>query len=158
LKAQISAQGSVIEGLRKERELWSEELAQQGAALAQDRGSLEAKVKSLTTQVTDLRLQTQRDNDTIRIKSKMLEDQTESIRQLKQHLSESGEELKQFREEASQTQDELEDQLRQSHAQNQELEEQVACLVDRKEELKDQLAHTKDDLEQQKSMHRYSSG
>lgn len=30
-----------------------------GAALAQDRGSLEAKVKSLTTQVTDLRLQTQ---------------------------------------------------------------------------------------------------
>ncbi len=30
-----------------------------GAALAQDRGSLEAKVKSLTTQVSDLRLQTQ---------------------------------------------------------------------------------------------------
>ena len=30
LSAQIRAQGSVIEGLRSERKLWSEELAQQG--------------------------------------------------------------------------------------------------------------------------------
>ena len=30
MSAQIRAQGSVIEGLRSERKLWSEELAQQG--------------------------------------------------------------------------------------------------------------------------------
>ncbi|XP_062521408.1 leucine-rich repeat and coiled-coil domain-containing protein 1-like [Corticium candelabrum] len=153
LKAEMTAQRSVIEGLRRERELWSAELAQQGAALAQDRGSLEAKVKSLTTQVSDLRLQTQRDNDTIRIKSKMLDDQTESIRNLKQRITEAGEKLEQVREEAGQAQDELEDQLGQSQAQNQDMEEQLASLVDRKEELKDQLARARDDLEKERTKH-----
>ncbi len=104
----------------------------------------------------------------------MLDDQTESIRNLKQvcskalyfavvatsicvqRITEAGEKLEQVREEAGQAQDELEDQLGQSQAQNQDMEEQLASLVDRKEELKDQLARARDDLEKERTKHWYT--
>ena len=55
LSAQLSAQQSVAEGLREERQLWGQELAQQGAELAQDRGRMEAQIESLTSETASLR-------------------------------------------------------------------------------------------------------
>ena len=55
LSSQLSAQGSVMDGLRGERELWSRELAQQGAELAQDRGRMEAQIEALTSENASLR-------------------------------------------------------------------------------------------------------
>ena len=55
LSAQASAQESVIGGLKEERQLWGKELAQQGAALAQDRGRMEAQIDSLTKDCKSLR-------------------------------------------------------------------------------------------------------
>ena len=57
LTSQLQAQTSVIEGLKAERKLWGEELAQQGAALGQDRGRMEAKIEALTSDVGQLKLQ-----------------------------------------------------------------------------------------------------
>lgn len=49
----------MIGGLREERRLWGQELALQGASLAQDRGRLEAKIESLSLEVESLREQLQ---------------------------------------------------------------------------------------------------
>ena len=45
----------MAEGLREERQLWGQELAQQGAELAQDRGRMEAQIESLTSETASLR-------------------------------------------------------------------------------------------------------
>lgn len=55
-----------------------------GASLAQDRGRLEAKIEVLTTELESQKKQNQRDNDSLKIKTKIVDDQTETIRKLKE--------------------------------------------------------------------------
>ena len=55
LQSTVHAQESVIDGLKCERKLWSVELAEQGATLAQDRGRLESKIEALTSEVSTLK-------------------------------------------------------------------------------------------------------
>ncbi|XP_028392315.1 leucine-rich repeat and coiled-coil domain-containing protein 1-like [Dendronephthya gigantea] len=147
LLSQVRAQESVIQGLRLERKLWGEELAQQGASLAQDRGRLESKVESLAEEKSLLQKQLENANDSIRIKSKMLEDQTESIRQLKQSLSEFDSERQKNEESERNKLRDIEERLEQQHAVNQELEEKNESLLQRKEELKDELSVLQSELE-----------
>ncbi|XP_015774025.1 PREDICTED: leucine-rich repeat and coiled-coil domain-containing protein 1-like [Acropora digitifera] len=109
LTAQIRAQVSVIEGLRSERKLWSEELAQQGASLAQDRGRLESRVDALTAEVSQLQKECQNANETASIKSKIIEDQTDSIKKLRQDQIDALIDRKEsLKEELSKTQQDLE--------------------------------------------------
>ena len=90
----MTAQESVIAGLREERQLWGKELAHQGiaaahihthtpfhpshlhtlpgATLAQDRGRMEAQVEALLQEVKGLHQQTERDRDNLRIKEKVI--------------------------------------------------------------------------------------
>jgi len=154
LSAQIRAQGSVIEGLRSERKLWSEELAQQGASLAQDRGRMEARIEALTAEVSELKKECQSANETISIKSKVIEDQTDSIRKLKQKLAVQDSDLRQKKEDSMARERNLEQQLAAETANNQELQEQVDALIDRKESLKQELKTTQEDLETSKENHR----
>ena len=77
---------------RSERKLWGEELAQQGASLAQDRGRMEAKIETQNMEIMSLKKQLERDADVVRIKTKMIEDQTETIRKLKEAIIERDEE------------------------------------------------------------------
>ena len=84
LTSQVQAQESVIEGLKSERKLWGEELAQQGSSLAQDRGRLEAKIESLNSETITFKRQLDIEADSVRIKTKMIEDQTDTIRKLKE--------------------------------------------------------------------------
>lgn len=88
LKAQIQGQHSIIVGLRTERDLWSKELAQQGASLAADRGKLESRIETLASENSSLRTQLQQEMDTVKIKAKVIQDQTETIGALKQKLAE----------------------------------------------------------------------
>lgn len=55
-----------------------------GASLAQDRGKLEAKIEVLTSETEALKKQNESLNDALQIKSKIVEDQTETIRKLKE--------------------------------------------------------------------------
>eukprot|EP00118_Oscarella_pearsei_P021064 m.234142 g.234142 ORF g.234142 m.234142 type:complete len:748 (+) comp40104_c0_seq6:805-3048(+) len=153
LSAQIAGQESVIEGLRQERKLWGHELAQQGASLAQDRGQMEAKIANLEGELTDLRRQTERDADTILIKKKMLEDQTETIRQLKKTVTQQSEELHFADDRTTEACGELESRLTEEQDKNQELQDRVDALSERKINLKEELATTKDELERCKSTH-----
>ncbi|KAL9975413.1 hypothetical protein ACROYT_G012573 [Oculina patagonica] len=154
LTAQIQAQGSVIEGLRTERKLWSEELAQQGSSLAQDRGRMEARIEALTAEVSELKKECQSANETIAIKSKVIEDQTDSIRKLKQKLADRESNMRQKKEDSKTREKNLEEQLAAESSANQELQEQLDALVDRKESLKQELKKTQDDLQTSKENHR----
>lgn len=55
-----------------------------GASLAQDRGRLEARIQVLFTELESQKKQNERDNDALRIKAKIVDDQTETIHKLKE--------------------------------------------------------------------------
>lgn len=55
-----------------------------GVSLAQDRGRLEARIEVLGAELETQKKQNERDNDALKIKSKIIDDQTETIRKLKE--------------------------------------------------------------------------
>ncbi|XP_075827659.1 leucine-rich repeat and coiled-coil domain-containing protein 1 isoform X6 [Microtus pennsylvanicus] len=83
LISELAAKESLIYGLRTERKVWGHELAYQGSSLAQSRGKLEAQIESLCRENESLRKSHESDCDALRIKCKIIEDQTETIRKLK---------------------------------------------------------------------------
>ncbi|XP_024061838.2 leucine-rich repeat and coiled-coil domain-containing protein 1 isoform X1 [Terrapene carolina triunguis] len=147
LISQLTAQESVIDGLKVERKIWGQELAQQGASLAQDRGKLEAKIEVLTNESEILKKQKERDNDALRIKTKIVEDQTETIRKLKEGLQERDEQMRKQREENVEIQKTFQVQLDEKTAQLEELMEKLERQNERKEELKQLLEEKEAELE-----------
>ncbi|KAI5627917.1 leucine-rich repeat and coiled-coil domain-containing protein 1 [Silurus asotus] len=150
LLSQLTAQETVIEGLRAERRLWGQELAQQGASLAQDRGRLEAKIEVLTTELETQKKQNQRDIDSLKIKTKIVDDQTETIRKLKEAVQERDEQLRALREENLQVQKNLQKELKDEIASAAELRDAVDKLSFRKEELKQQLLDKEAEMDELK--------
>ncbi|KAK2559570.1 Leucine-rich repeat and coiled-coil domain-containing protein 1 [Acropora cervicornis] len=111
LTAQIRAQVSVIEGLRSERKLWSEELAQQGASLAQDRGRLESRVEALTAEVSQLQKECQcKEESTARERNleKQLSAETSANQELQDQIDALIDRKESLKEELSKTQQDLE--------------------------------------------------
>nr|XP_054749628.1 leucine-rich repeat and coiled-coil domain-containing protein 1-like [Lytechinus pictus] len=98
LAAQLVALESVVDGLKAERKLWGQELAQQGVSLAQDRGRLEARIEAQDAEIVSLKKQLERENDTLKIKTKVIDDQTDTIKKLKDALIEKDDEVKKARE------------------------------------------------------------
>ncbi|MBN3318467.1 LRCC1 protein, partial [Atractosteus spatula] len=150
LISQLTAQESVIDGLRAERRIWGQELAQQGASLAQDRGRLEARIEVLSGEIESLKKQNERDNDALKIKAKIVEDQTETIRKLKEAVQERDEQIKKLREEILQAQKAFQEQLEEERGPVLELREQVEQLTYRKEELKQHLVEKETELHEVK--------
>ncbi|XP_028988510.1 leucine-rich repeat and coiled-coil domain-containing protein 1 [Betta splendens] len=157
LLSQLTAQESVIDGLRAERRIWGQELAQQGVSLAQDRGRLEARIEVLSTELETQKKQNERDNDALRIKAKIVDDQTETIRTLKEALQERDDQIRRLRDETVQTQKRLQQQQEEETAQKAELKEQLEHLSLRKEDLKQQLEDKEAELEEVKRVYRDSS-
>ncbi|KAJ8336841.1 hypothetical protein SKAU_G00380610 [Synaphobranchus kaupii] len=150
LLSQLTAQESVIQGLRSERRIWGQELAQQGASLAQDRGRLEAKIEVLSTELETQKKQNEQDNDALKIKAKIVDDQTDTIRKLKQGLLDRDEQIRRLREESLQAEKRFHEQLEEEAGPVRELRERVELLTHRKEELKQQLEDKEFELEEVK--------
>lgn len=55
-----------------------------GVSLAQDRGRLEARIEVLGAELETQKKQNERDYDALKIKAKIIDDQTETIRKLKE--------------------------------------------------------------------------
>ncbi|XP_040000417.1 leucine-rich repeat and coiled-coil domain-containing protein 1 isoform X1 [Xiphias gladius] len=157
LLSQLTAQESVIDGLRAERRIWGQELAQQGASLAQDRGRLEARIEVLSTELETQKKQNERDNDALKIKAKIIDDQTETIRKLKEALQERDDQIRRLREEAVQAQKRFQQKQAEETAQQAELRERLEHLSFRKEELKQQLEDKEAELEEVKRVYSGSS-
>lgn len=83
LATQLTAERSLSAGLRQERELWSQELAKQGASLAHDQGRLEAQIESQRSEMTQLAKLLSEERDNVKIKVKMINDQNDTISDLK---------------------------------------------------------------------------
>ena len=83
LISQLTAERSLSAGLRQERELWSQELAKQGASLAHDQGRLEAQIESQRSEMTQLAKLLSEERDNVKIKVKMINDQNDTISDLK---------------------------------------------------------------------------
>ncbi|XP_035491230.2 leucine-rich repeat and coiled-coil domain-containing protein 1 isoform X1 [Scophthalmus maximus] len=157
LLSQLTAQESVIDGLRAERRIWGQELAQQGVSLAQDRGRLEARIEVLSTELETQKKQNVGDNDALKIKAKIIDDQTETIRKLKEALQERDDQIRRLREEAVQAQKRFQQQQEEDKARQAELRERLEHLSLRKEELKQQLEDKETELEEIKRVHSVSS-
>ncbi|KAK3086558.1 hypothetical protein FSP39_020173 [Pinctada imbricata] len=128
LLAQVEAQESVISGLKAERKLWGQELAQQGASLAQDRGRLESKIEAQTSEITTLKKNFEA-------------------------LVDRDEEIKKAREESLKIQKNLEEQLNEERANIQDNQETIEHLRERKQELKQQLSDITAELDDSKKAH-----
>ncbi|XP_068504807.1 leucine-rich repeat and coiled-coil domain-containing protein 1 isoform X2 [Syngnathus scovelli] len=157
LSAQLGAQESVIDGLRAERRLWGQELAQQGASLAQDRGRLEARIEALGAEVEAQKKQIERDSDALKIKSKIIEDQTESIRKLKETQQERDEQARRLRDDKARAEKTFQRRLKEDASRLMELEERIQHLVVHKEELKQQLEDKEAQVEEAKRLHSESA-
>uniref|UniRef100_A0A8C4JAT7 Leucine-rich repeat and coiled-coil domain-containing protein 1 n=1 Tax=Dromaius novaehollandiae TaxID=8790 RepID=A0A8C4JAT7_DRONO len=153
LTSQLTAQESLIDGLKMERKIWGQELAQQGAHLAQDRGKLEAKIEVLTNEIEILKKQKEQDNDAIRIKTKIVDDQTETIRKLKEGLKEKDQQIRKQHEESTEAQRIFQIQLDEKAAEFEELMEKLERQNERKEELKQLLEEKEVELDDVKKAH-----
>ncbi|NXJ95063.1 LRCC1 protein, partial [Corythaixoides concolor] len=147
LVSQLTAQESVIDGLKMERKIWGQELAQQGAHLAQDRGKLEARIEVLTNEIEMLKKQKEQDSDTIRIKNKIVDDQTETIRRLKGGLQEKDKQIRKQHEENQEAQKLFQVQLDEKAAEFEKLMEKLERQNERKEELKQRLEEKEVELD-----------
>ncbi|XP_075069835.1 leucine-rich repeat and coiled-coil domain-containing protein 1 isoform X2 [Mixophyes fleayi] len=147
LISQLTAQESLIDGLRAERKIWGQELTQQGISLAQDRGRLDAKIEVLSTEIETLKKQNERDNDALRIKTKMVDDQTETIRKLKEGLQDRDERIRKLRAENLELEKAVREQNDERGIQLQELKEKLERQTERKEEIKLQLEERDTELE-----------
>ncbi|GCB72209.1 hypothetical protein scyTo_0001872 [Scyliorhinus torazame] len=150
LISQLTAQESVIDGIRAEKRIWGQELAQQGSSLAQDRGRLQARIEMLTSEMESLKKQNEQDMNTLKIKTKIVDDQTETIRKLKEGLQERDEQIRKVREENLQDKGTFHEQLEDEAAVSQDLRENVERLSERKKELKQQLEEKETELEETK--------
>ncbi|OXB69367.1 hypothetical protein ASZ78_004857 [Callipepla squamata] len=149
LISQLTAQESVIDGLKMERKIWGQELAQQGAHLSQDRGKLEAKIEVLTNEMEMLKKQKEQDSDAIRIKTKIVDDQTETIRRLKEGLQERDKQIRKQQEENQLFQVRLDEKA----AEFEELIEKLEKQNERKEQLKLRLEEKEIELDDFKKAH-----
>ncbi|KAM6920064.1 leucine-rich repeat and coiled-coil domain-containing protein 1 [Lycodopsis pacificus] len=157
LLSQLTAQESVIDGLRAERRIWGQELAQQGASLAQDRGHLEARLEVLSAELETQKKRSERDNDALKIKTKIIDDQTETVRRLKETLQQRDDQIRRLSEEAVKAQKSFQQQLEEETAQQAELRERLEHVSLRKEELKQQLEDKEAELEEIRRVYSDSS-
>ncbi|XP_007180208.1 leucine-rich repeat and coiled-coil domain-containing protein 1 isoform X1 [Balaenoptera acutorostrata] len=148
LISELAAKESLIYGLRTERKVWGHELAQQGSSLAQNHGRLEAQIESLCRENESLRKASERDNDTLRIKCKIIEDQTETIGKLKECLQEREEQIKILHKKITEIQKCTQEQLDEKSSQLDEIIEKLERHDERKEKLKQQLKVKELELEE----------
>ncbi|KAF6024886.1 LRRCC1 [Bugula neritina] len=154
LKNQVQGQHSIISGLRKERELWSKELVQQGASLSNERGMLEAKLETLSQENKTLRTNLENEVDTVKIKTKLVLDLTETVSSLRQKLSLLERQLQDQGGELKTIEDQHQKEIENERSHSASLELEIENLVKRKEDLKAQLQSSENDLHQLKESHR----
>ena len=145
LSSKLFALQSVVDGLKEERKLWSLDLAEQGVALSKDRGWLEMKIESLKTEVEALKNNNKRDLDSLRIKTKIVEDQTETILRFKEELSLKDKVIRKKLDEKLVEQQQLLQASEDLINENTLLKEENKTLISRKQQLKNELTNLQHD-------------
>ncbi|XP_005066860.1 leucine-rich repeat and coiled-coil domain-containing protein 1 isoform X2 [Mesocricetus auratus] len=148
LISELAAKESLIYGLRTERKVWGHELVHPGSSVPQSRGKLEAQLESLCRENESLRKAHESDGDALRIKCKIIEDQTETIRKLKDCLQEKDEQIKLLQEKIVFIEKCTQEQLNEKCSQLDNVIEKLERHNERKEKLKQQLKTKELELEE----------
>lgn len=139
LSAKVTAQESVIAGLREERKLWGQELALQGATLAQDRGRMEGQIETLTRETKELRDKLENASTSLRVKDKVIEDHSNTIQKLKEQNSTHKNEVSSIQSDWSNRFQNIHSELQQERANVQVLQDQLDMMNEEKLTMEDHL-------------------
>ncbi|XP_031232215.1 leucine-rich repeat and coiled-coil domain-containing protein 1 isoform X3 [Mastomys coucha] len=148
LLSELAAKESLIYDLRSKRKGWGHDLACQSLSPCQSRGKLEAQIESLCKENESLRKAHENDCDALRIKCKIIEDQTETIRKLKDDLQEKDEQIKMLQEQIAMIEKCSQEQLDEKTSQLDSIVEKLERHNERKEKLKQQLKAKELELEE----------
>ncbi|XP_063113583.1 leucine-rich repeat and coiled-coil domain-containing protein 1 isoform X3 [Cavia porcellus] len=148
LISELAAKESLIYGLRTERKVWGHELIQQESCLTENREKLEAQIESLCRENESLRKTNENESDTLKIKNKVIEDQTETIGKLKDCLQEKDEQIKILQERITEVEKCTQQQLDEKSLQLDCVIEKLEKHNERKEKLKQQLKAKELELEE----------
>ena len=144
--------------IKKERDTWNGKLNDQKTFLMQDNNRLNVENQNLFAELDSLKRNYEKELDSVKIKTKIIEDQTETIKKLKNAMLERDDLLKQNREETLSSQKSLEKQLNEEMNLCNELQLKLEKANQRKEELKIELEDVKLNLEETKQSHEELTG
>ncbi|BHF78151.1 leucine rich repeat [Sparganum proliferum] len=170
LKAQLQAQGVKIKSLEetlnessklrleirslKEKvaclnseNIGLKEAQNRESSLRRDQEAMSAKIAEFSEQLPNLQAELDSARETVRVKTKIIDDQTDTIRTLKKELSEAREESKRVENEMRASRKKLEVQMTDCASENGTLREQVEKLLRRKDDLKDTIVDLRSSLE-----------
>ncbi|KAG7267202.1 hypothetical protein CRUP_003201, partial [Coryphaenoides rupestris] len=117
-------------------------LLSQLTAQESDRGRLEARVEVLATELETQKKQNEQDADGLRIKTKIIDDQTETIRKLKEGMQQRDEQIRRQCEEATKAQKSFQRQLEEDSS-NKKWQEKAELLT----RLEGQVKRMKDNFD-----------
>jgi len=150
LEAKLKTLAHEYSLIKKERETWTTKLNDQKTFLMQENNRLSIENQSLFAELDLLRKSHEKELDSVKIKTKIIEDQTETIKKLKNAMLERDDLLKQNRDETLNVQKSLEKQLNEEMNLCNELQLKFEKANQRKEELKLELQDVKQNLEETK--------
>ena len=139
LEGQLKYVASQYKQIETEKTTWTQRFNEQKALLSHEIGRLTVENQTISSEAQILRKQLDKEVDNVKIKAKIIEDQTETLRKLKSGLVERDSLLKEARDEALKTQKSLEKQLNAEMDQANELHIKYEKVCERKEELKLEL-------------------
>ncbi|KAL7056035.1 hypothetical protein AAHC03_020961 [Spirometra sp. Aus1] len=117
------------------------------SSLRRDQEVMSAKIAEFSEQLPNLQAELDSARETVRVKTKIIDDQTDTIRTLKKELSEAREESKRVENEMRASRKKLEVQMTDCANENGTLREQVEKLLRRKDDLKDAIVDLRSSLE-----------
>ncbi|XP_065674856.1 leucine-rich repeat and coiled-coil domain-containing protein 1-like isoform X2 [Hydra vulgaris] len=147
----IRNQEAVVQGLRSERKCWKEELAQQSSSLVLDCNRLNGQVEAQKNEISILNNKLTDLEDALKIKAKMILDQTDTIKNLKMEMIKVKNESKISIEEYNKERLCIEEELEQEKMLNKNLQEKLEWLNEQKKELKEHVLSSEKELTQSKN-------
>eukprot|EP00043_Microstomoeca_roanoka_P018463 m.198096 g.198096 ORF g.198096 m.198096 type:complete len:906 (+) comp16832_c1_seq1:150-2867(+) len=139
-QAKNEAQENIIAGLRQERDLWSKELATQGASLAADRGKLEANVHLQEERIAALQTQLTEATQATSIKEKIIDDQGLELKALRQRVADAEREKSRLFEQQREREADLQDRLDVERELSQQLQADLEVAVEKNNRLRETLS------------------
>ncbi|XP_065192877.1 leucine-rich repeat and coiled-coil domain-containing protein 1-like [Sycon ciliatum] len=137
---QIASLEATVQALRDEQQRWQADQHQKESALRKERLDLEMQLSKATAQTANLRAQLQEANESLVVKSKMLDDQNTAIKELKEKLAKSKTQLTDESRSMAGRLQQAEENLASISIAHQDLQEEVDALRERKQQLKSELA------------------
>ncbi|CAF0906318.1 unnamed protein product [Brachionus calyciflorus] len=153
LEIALKKVSSELDSIRSERSQWSTKLNDQKNFYLSEINRLDSENKNLKSELDFQANNLNKESDNCKIKAKIIEDQTETIKKLKQGLFERDEMLKTAREESLHSQKQLEKQLNEEMDLCNELQLKLEKSNEKKEALREEVENMRLNLAENKRIY-----